>query len=112
MARNLSHKIASIMTISKPTQTFLAESATQMVPNSVSSYLMSTSATNDQDSGEKKEIKTSTQFEEKKENVDIEDDEDDDDGGVNKETGEIGGPRGPEPTRYGDWEQKGRCSDF
>lgn len=26
--------------------------------------------------------------------------------------GEIGGPRGPEPTRYGDWEAKGRCSDF
>ena len=27
-------------------------------------------------------------------------------------TGEIGGPRGPEPTRYGDWERKGRVSDF
>lgn len=26
--------------------------------------------------------------------------------------GEIGGPRGPEPTRFGDWEFKGRCSDF
>lgn len=26
--------------------------------------------------------------------------------------GEIGGPQGPEPTRYGDWEFKGRCSDF
>ena len=25
---------------------------------------------------------------------------------------EFGGPKGPEPTRYGDWEQKGRCSDF
>ncbi len=25
---------------------------------------------------------------------------------------EIGGPEGPEPTRYGDWEHKGRCSDF
>ncbi|KAG2327190.1 hypothetical protein Bca52824_009918 [Brassica carinata] len=31
---------------------------------------------------------------------------------VNEDTGEIGGPRGPEPTRYGDWEQRGRCSDF
>lgn len=26
--------------------------------------------------------------------------------------GELGGPAGPEPTRYGDWEQNGRCSDF
>jgi hypothetical protein len=25
---------------------------------------------------------------------------------------EIGGVRGPEPTRYGDWEHKGRCADF
>jgi hypothetical protein len=25
---------------------------------------------------------------------------------------EIGGPRGPEPTRYGDWEKKGLASDF
>ncbi|HYD99504.1 MAG TPA: DUF1674 domain-containing protein [Alphaproteobacteria bacterium] len=25
---------------------------------------------------------------------------------------EIGGPRGPEPTRFGDWEVNGRCSDF
>ena len=25
---------------------------------------------------------------------------------------EIGGPKGPEPTRYGDWEIGGRCSDF
>ena len=25
---------------------------------------------------------------------------------------EIGGPSGPEPTRYGDWERRGRCIDF
>jgi hypothetical protein len=25
---------------------------------------------------------------------------------------EFNGPKGPEPTRYGDWEQKGRCTDF
>lgn len=31
---------------------------------------------------------------------------------TNPETGEIGGPRGPEPTRYGDWERKGRVTDF
>lgn len=25
---------------------------------------------------------------------------------------EIGGPTGLEPTRFGDWEKNGRCSDF
>ena len=25
---------------------------------------------------------------------------------------EQNGPKGPEPTRYGDWEKAGRCSDF
>lgn len=25
---------------------------------------------------------------------------------------EIGGPDGPDPTRFGDWERKGRCIDF
>jgi hypothetical protein len=27
-------------------------------------------------------------------------------------SGELGGPTGPEPTRFGDWEKKGRCIDF
>ncbi|XP_069679870.1 succinate dehydrogenase assembly factor 4, mitochondrial-like [Periplaneta americana] len=31
---------------------------------------------------------------------------------TNPKTGEVGGPRGPEPTRYGDWERKGRVTDF
>ncbi len=35
-----------------------------------------------------------------------------DSGDKKEKTGEIGGPKGPEPTRYGDWEKKGRCSDF
>ena len=26
--------------------------------------------------------------------------------------GEQGGPKGPEPTRYGDWEKGGRVTDF
>jgi len=25
---------------------------------------------------------------------------------------ETGGPKGLEPTRYGDWEKNGRCIDF
>ncbi|MEO1090073.1 MAG: DUF1674 domain-containing protein [Pseudomonadota bacterium] len=27
-------------------------------------------------------------------------------------SGERGGPKGPEPTRFGDWEKDGRCFDF
>ncbi|TPX58637.1 hypothetical protein PhCBS80983_g03022 [Powellomyces hirtus] len=33
-------------------------------------------------------------------------------GDKNPLTGEIGGPKGKEPTRYGDWERKGRVYDF
>ena len=29
-----------------------------------------------------------------------------------KKIAEIGGFKGPEPTRYGDWEHNGRCTDF
>jgi hypothetical protein len=25
---------------------------------------------------------------------------------------EVGGPKGPDPTRFGDWERGGRCIDF
>jgi len=31
---------------------------------------------------------------------------------TNPVSGEVGGPTGPEPTRYGDWEKKGRVTDF
>ena len=29
-----------------------------------------------------------------------------------KDAAESGGPKGKEPTRYGDWENKGICWDF
>lgn len=31
---------------------------------------------------------------------------------LNEKPKEIGGPKGAEPTRFGDWEVAGRCSDF
>ena len=31
---------------------------------------------------------------------------------IKDEPKEIGGPKGPEPTRFGDWEKGGRCTDF
>ena len=35
-----------------------------------------------------------------------------DEGKVPTVAREIGGTDGPDPTRYGDWENKGRCIDF
>ncbi|MDX6750540.1 DUF1674 domain-containing protein [Geminicoccaceae bacterium 1502E] len=32
--------------------------------------------------------------------------------GPQQPAGEVNGPKGPEPTRFGDWEKDGRCSDF
>jgi hypothetical protein len=32
--------------------------------------------------------------------------------GPQQPPGEVNGPKGPEPTRFGDWEKGGRCSDF
>ncbi|KAJ7959326.1 succinate dehydrogenase assembly factor 4, mitochondrial-like [Quillaja saponaria] len=49
---------------------------------------------------------------ESREGLEEEEEKDEGDDHVNKETGEIGGPKGPEPTRYGDWERSGRCYDF
>jgi len=34
------------------------------------------------------------------------------DGNETKKPREIGGPKGAEPTRFGDWERAGRCIDF
>ncbi len=32
--------------------------------------------------------------------------------GENARPKEIGGRKGPDPTRFGDWEKNGRCIDF
>jgi len=32
--------------------------------------------------------------------------------GLEQQSVEYGGPKGKEPTRYGDWEKNGRCIDF
>lgn len=50
--------------------------------------------------------KTEAVVEESREDPDI------DERGMNRLTGEINGPKGKEPTRFGDWERKGRVSDF
>ena len=42
----------------------------------------------------------------------VEDSDDDAEERQPARSDEIGGPKGKEPTRYGDWEGGGRCSDF
>lgn len=77
--------------------------------NSVSRLLCSSTQQEYQQSSDKEEIIKANGENVNKEDKENEDDEEYD---INKETGEIGGPRGPEPTRYGDWEKNGRCYDF
>ncbi len=43
---------------------------------------------------------------------DIADDNNEQPDNVQAEAAEYGGPKGKEPTRYGDWEKNGRCIDF
>uniref|UniRef100_A0A7C9CDF8 Succinate dehydrogenase assembly factor 4, mitochondrial n=1 Tax=Opuntia streptacantha TaxID=393608 RepID=A0A7C9CDF8_OPUST len=92
------------------------ESATTSQSNSITRFFCSSPNQQQQDQSQSKltvEAKVTSQKESDNEGNDEEDADDDGDGVyVNKETGEIGGPRGPEPTRYGDWEKGGRCSDF
>ncbi|KAF9616370.1 hypothetical protein IFM89_029624 [Coptis chinensis] len=60
----------------------------------------------------KKEEETDSETLKEKPEESLEEEGDIDEYGVNRKTGEVGGPKGPEPTRYGDWECGGRCSDF
>ena len=46
----------------------------------------------------------------KKTDNDIDENQSEDDSSVKEK--EYGGVNGPEPTRYGDWERNGRCTDF
>ncbi|XP_057469532.1 uncharacterized protein LOC130758589 [Actinidia eriantha] len=90
-----------------------SESATHSGSNSVMRLFCSSTQhlqqpPQDQKNGSNKLQGEESEIEARVHNGEEDDDEDD----VNKETGEIGGPRGPEPTRYGDWERNGRCSDF
>ncbi|XP_024165760.1 succinate dehydrogenase assembly factor 4, mitochondrial [Rosa chinensis] len=103
MATNLSRRFSStIVTKAEP----LARSAVNSVGR-----LLSSSTGQSQPERENAEVKYDGSA--KQDDDGAEDGENDgDELDLNKETGEIGGPKGPEPTRYGDWEKNGRCSDF
>ncbi|CAJ1951805.1 unnamed protein product [Sphenostylis stenocarpa] len=90
-----------------------SEKLTHLVSNSVTRLLCTSSPQSQEENPVKKQAQSrqeSLHDESKQSHDPNEDDEDGD--SINEETGEIGGPKGPEPTRYGDWERKGRCSDF
>lgn len=48
----------------------------------------------------------------RKDEIETESTTDDTASGAVERPKEIGGRRGPDPTRYGDWEKAGRCIDF
>ncbi|KAL4594828.1 hypothetical protein ACB092_12G046900 [Castanea dentata] len=118
-----SRRLFSSTLTSTPKLVFQAAATTRPDPliRSVVTRFMS-SATPHQEiplqNNKQESIKEDLETKNKEEEEEEEDEDDDaqyvDENGnfVNKVTGEVGGPRGPEPTRYGDWEQKGRCSDF
>ncbi|KAK9178830.1 hypothetical protein WN943_028024 [Citrus x changshan-huyou] len=112
MARNnLGRIFASIADLSAPPKL-----STPLVgsSNSVSRLIRSSSSTRQENSPVKEPGETVKSNQESEEIVDDQGDGNEEDTGdfVNKDTGEVGGPRGPEPTRYGDWERNGRCYDF
>lgn len=110
MAINLGRVFSSTTLLSTPSR---AEPLTRATINSVSRLLCS-SATQSQSQHQNPSKEQREPTDEKLESTEnqADDDEEEDDGYMNKETGEIGGPKGPEPTRFGDWERNGRCSDF
>jgi len=93
-----------------------SEHLTRSVSNSVTRLLFSSSSStqhhNDTTVRDQTQTSKPESQSQKEQEEEEEDDDDDDDIDMNKETGEVGGPKGPEPTRYGDWERNGRCSDF
>ncbi|KAL8050770.1 hypothetical protein ABFX02_06G102100 [Erythranthe guttata] len=106
MASNLSRLLSSPIARS---EFFIPAASRRLVSTTTQLLQNQQPETKDSPIDEDKE-KIRSQIVEDEKKHDSEDESDDD--SVNKLTGEIGGPRGPEPTRYGDWEKKGRCSDF
>ncbi|RDX61712.1 Succinate dehydrogenase assembly factor 4, mitochondrial, partial [Mucuna pruriens] len=89
------------------------EQMTRLVSNSVTRLLCSSSTLSQHENPVREQAEATQESLNDENKQSHEAKEDDEDGDrINEETGEIGGPKGPEPTRYGDWERNGRCSDF
>ncbi|PON72098.1 hypothetical protein PanWU01x14_069400 [Parasponia andersonii] len=120
MARNLGRLFSSISDLSTPNLIppyARSEPLTRSITNSASRLVCSSAQQPPENINKEQKESFEKDLEKEKKEVkeDGGEDDDDDDGDeldLNKETGEVGGPRGPEPTRYGDWERNGRCYDF
>lgn len=116
MANNFHRLFSSLIEISKPNLSLgIIRSESFINSVSISSTkrrFISSSIKQDEENPKNVNEKVKEEISEEKNSIDGNEEEEDEYDGVNKETGEIGGPRGPEPTRYGDWEKGGRCSDF
>ena len=115
MARNLGRLFSSISDLSTPKLILpctRSEPLTSSITNSVSRLVCSSAQQPEENVNKERRESFEKDLENEKKEI-VEDGEgEDEELDVNKETGEVGGPRGPEPTRYGDWERNGRCYDF
>ncbi|KAJ8536872.1 hypothetical protein K7X08_035273 [Anisodus acutangulus] len=111
MSRNMGHLLRSMIELPLSKVCFSKNSASRLICSSTQGVQIKQDRPGEHDPrtlDEKEKVDNKNE-----ESTEVEGDFDEgDDGYVNKRTGEIGGPRGPEPTRYGDWEKGGRCSDF
>ncbi|GMN44418.1 hypothetical protein TIFTF001_013620 [Ficus carica] len=119
MASNLGRLFSSIFNLSAPKLVLpCIRSEPPLTRSSINSAsrLVSSSAQKPQSDQENinKEQREAVERDLENKNEDDLEEEEGGGGGIqaNEETGEVGGPRGPEPTRYGDWERNGRCYDF
>nr|XP_009790244.1 PREDICTED: UPF0369 protein [Nicotiana sylvestris] len=111
MARNMGHLLRSMIELPVSKVGFTKNSAGRLICSSTQGAQIKQDRPGEHDprtSDEKEKVDTKN---EGSTEVEGENDEGGSDH-INKKTGEIGGPKGPEPTRYGDWERGGRCSDF
>ncbi|KAJ0100247.1 hypothetical protein Patl1_20348 [Pistacia atlantica] len=113
MARNNLGRLFTSVSPKLPSPFPISESS--ICSNSVSRLISSSTQQPQQHHQEKtpnKEQEETLKANSENHNEEDQEDGEEDDDLVNKQTGEVGGPRGPEPTRYGDWERNGRCYDF
>ncbi|XP_059304635.1 uncharacterized protein LOC132056442 [Lycium ferocissimum] len=111
MARNMGHLLRLMMELPASRVGFSKHLASRLICSTTQGVQVKQDRPGEHDahtSDEKEKVDNKNEG-----STEVESDNDEGDNGyINKKTGEIGGPRGPEPTRYGDWEKGGRCSDF